>query len=54
MHSLREYGDNCLKISGSLWQYLTNFESFKFKAKVTGITPNYGNTKNIEIVVPSK
>ena len=54
MHSLIEYSDNCPKISWSLWQYLTNFESFKFKAKVTGNTPSYGNTKNVEIVVPSK
>ena len=50
------------KTSGSLWQYyrgepndnLANSESFKFKVKITGKTPNNGNEKDIEIMVPLK
>ena len=29
-------------------------KSFKSKAKITGKTPNDGNTKNVEIIVPLK
>ena len=44
----------------SLWQYykddpndnLANSESFKSKVKTTGKTPNNGNTKDVEIIVP--
>ena len=31
---------------------LANFESFKSKVKITGKTPNDGNTKDVEIIVP--
>ena len=31
-----------------------NSGSFKFKAKITGRTPSYSGTKNVEIVIPSK
>ena len=59
MYKLIEYSDNYSKKSGSLWQYykdepndnLANFESFKSKVKVTGKTPDDGNTKNVEIIV---
>ena len=62
MCSLIEYGDNYSKTSGSLWQYykddpndnLTDSESFKPKAKIRGKTPNNGNTKDVEIIVPLK
>ena len=60
MYNLIEYSDNYSKASGSLWQYykddpnnnLANSESFKSKVKITGKTPNNGNTKDVEIIVP--
>ena len=60
MYNLIEYSNNYSKTSGSLWQYykddpndnLTDSESFKSKVKITGKTPNNGNTKDIEIIVP--
>ena len=62
MYNLIEYSDNYSKTSGSLWQYykddpndnLANSESFKFKVKITGNTPNDSNTKDVEIMVPLK
>ena len=62
MYNLIEYSDNYSKTSGSLWQYykddpndnLTDSESFKSKVKITGNTPNNGNAKYIEIIVPLK
>ena len=62
MYNLIEYSDNYSKISGRLWQYykddpndnLANSESFKSKVKITGKTPNNGNTKDVEIIVPLK
>ena len=60
MYNLIEYSDNYSKTSGCLWQYckddsndnLANSESFKSKVKITGKTPNNGNTKDVEIIVP--
>ena len=57
-----EYSSNCLKTSGSLWQYykddpndnIAQSESFKSKIKLTGKTPAAGNTKDVEIIVPLK
>ena len=48
MYNLIEYSDNYWKTSTSLWQYtkdepndnLANSESFKFKVKMTGNTPD--------------
>ena len=62
MYNLIEYSDNYSKTSGSLWQYykddpndnLANSESFKSIVKITGKTPNNGNTKDVEIIVPLK
>ena len=62
VYNLIEYSDNYSKTSGSLWQYykdepndnLANSESFKSKVKITGKTPNNGNTKDVEIIVPLK
>ena len=62
MYNLIEYSDNYSKISGILWQYykdipnnnLARSESFKHKVKITGKTPNNGNTKDVEIIVPLK
>ena len=62
VYNLLEYSDNYSKTSGSLWQYykddpndnLTDSESFKSKVKITGKTPNNGNTKDFEITVPLK
>ena len=62
MYNLIEYSDNYSKTSGSLWEYYkddpndntANSESFKSKVKITGKTPNNGNTKDVEIIVPLK
>ena len=62
MYNLIEYSDNYSKTSGSLWQYykddpndnLTDSESFKSKVKITGKTPDDGNTKDVEKIVPLK
>ena len=62
MYNLIEYSDSYSKKSGSLWQYykddpsnnIAGSESFKFKVKITGKTPNNGNTKVVETIVPLK
>ena len=62
MYNLIEYSDNYSKTSGSLWQCykddpkdnVANSKSFKSKVKITGKTPNNGNTKDVEIIVPLK
>ena len=62
MYNLIEYSDNYSKTSGSLCQYykddpndnLEDSESFKYKVKVTGKTPDNGNTKDVKIFVPLK
>ena len=62
MYNLIKYSDNYAKTSGSLWQYykdepddnLVDPESFKSKIKITGKTPNDGNEKDVEIMVPLK
>ena len=62
MYNLIEYSDNYANTSRSLWQYykdeakdnLADSESFKSKIKITGKTPNYGNEKDVEIMVPLK
>ena len=62
MYNLIEYSDNYSKTSGSLWQYykddpndnMADSESFKYKVKITGKTPDNGNSKNVEIIVPLK
>ena len=62
MYNLTEYSDNYSKTSGRLWQYykdepnnnLANSKSFKSKVKITGQTPDDGNTKDVEIIVPLK
>ena len=62
MYNLIEYSDNYSKTSGSLWQYykdyptnnLADSESFKYEIKITGKTPDNGNTKHVEIIVPLK
>ena len=59
MYNLIEYSDNYSRTS---WQYykddlnnnLTDSESFKSKVKITGNTPNNGNTKDVQIIVPLK
>ena len=55
MYNLIEYSDNYSKTSGSLYQYykdelndnIAGSESFKSKVKITGKTPNDGNTKDV-------
>ena len=62
MYNLIKYSDNYSMTSGSLWQYykdipngnLARSESLKYKVKITGKTPNNGNTKDLEIIVPLK
>ena len=62
MYNLIEYSDNYSKTSEILWQYyqdnpidnIENSELFKYKIKITGKTPNNGNTKDVEIIVPLK
>ena len=64
MYNLIEYSDNYAKTSGSLWQYfrdepvddddIEDSKSFKSKTKITGKTPNDGNEKDVEIMVPLK
>ena len=62
MYNLIEYSDNYSKTSGNLWQYykdepndnIADSESFKYKVKITGKTPDDGNTKDVEIIVPLK
>ena len=61
-YNLIEYNDNYSETSGSLQQYykddpndnLANSASFKSKVKITGKTPNNGNRKDVEIIVPLK
>ena len=61
-YNLIEYSNNYSKTSGRFWQYyrdepnatLTESESFKFKAKITGKTPAAGNTKDAKIAAPLK
>ena len=60
LYNLLEYSDNYAKASGSLRQYyrdepddnLADSESFKSKIKITRKTPNNGNEKDVEIMVP--
>ena len=62
LYNLLQYSGNYAKTSGSLWQYyrdesndnLADSESFKSKIKITGKTPNNGNEKDNEIMVPLK
>ena len=62
MYNLINYSDNYAKTSGSLYQHYKDYpndniadsESFKSKVKITGKTPNNGNTKDVEIIVPLK
>ena len=62
MYNLIEYSDNYAKTSGSLWQYYrdepnensANSKPFKSKIKIAGKTPNNGNEKDVEIMVPLK
>ena len=62
MYNLIEYSNNYAKTSRSLWQYyrdepndnLANSESFKFKVKFIGRTPNNDNGKDVEVMVPLK
>ena len=62
VYNLIEYSDNYSKTSGSLWKYykddpndnLADSQLFKSKAKITGNAPIDRNTKDVEIIVPSK
>ena len=61
-YNLIEYSDKYVERSGNLSQYyrdepndnLADSESFKFKIKITEKTPNNGNEKDVEVMVPLK
>ena len=61
-YNLIEYSDNYSRTSGRLRKYykddpngnIAGSESFKYKVKITGKTPDNENTKNVEIIVPLK
>ena len=58
MYNLLEYSKKYSKKSGNLQQYfrgephnpITDSESYKFKAKITGSTSNNASSKNAEMV----
>ena len=62
MYNLIEYSDSYAKTSRSLWQYfrdepdddIEDSESFKSNVKITEKTPNNGNEKDVETMVPLK
>ena len=62
MYNLIEISDNYSKNIRKFWQYyrdhpnnnITPCESFKYKIKIAGKTPDDGNTKNVKIEVPLK
>ena len=62
MYNLIEYSDKYSNTSGSSQKYykddpndnMTQSESFKSKARITGKTPADGNRKDAEIIVPLK
>ena len=62
LYNLLKYSDNHAETSESLWQYyrdepndnLADSKSFKSKIKITEKTPNDGNEKDVEIMVPLK
>ena len=62
LYNLIEYSDSYSKTPGSLYQCykdehnnnIADSESFKSKIKITGKTPDDGNTKDVEIIVPLK
>ena len=62
MYNLIEYSDKYSKTSESLWQYykddpngnVADSESFNSKVKIMGKTPEAGNAKDVEIIVPLK
>ena len=62
MYNLIEYSHSYSKTSGSLWQYykddpnddITQSKSFKSKIKIPRKSPEAGNTKDVEIIVPLK
>ena len=63
MYNLTGYNDNYSETSGSLWQYykdekiddITDYESFKFKTKITGSTSFWMNFEmpriNYDIII---
>ena len=62
MYNLIKYRKNYSKTSDTLWNYardisadpITNSESFKYKANITGKTANDGNRKGVKFSVPLK
>ena len=62
MYKLIESSNNYSKTSGSLWKYYKDYpnddiadsKSFKFKVKITRKTPDDGNAKDVELIIPLK
>ena len=64
MYNLLEYSKNYRKTTGSLWNYYrdepnnplsSNSESFKYKASITGKTPEDNDSlTNAKVVIPLK
>ena len=64
MYNLLEYSKNYRKTTGSLWNYYrdqpsdplsTNSESFKYKTRIVGKTPQDNDSlTNVEVVIPLK
>ena len=61
MYNLTEYSDNYSKTSETLQQCyideddnITQSESFKYKIKIRGKSPDNGNSKHAEIAAPLK
>ena len=54
MYNLKKFCDNYSKTYGSLWQYYRDEPNDNLARIITGNTPNNGNTKDVEIIVPVK
>ena len=51
---MQKHLEVCGNITDEPNDHLANSESFKSKIKITGKTPNNGNEKDVEIMVPLK
>ena len=62
MYNLIEHSDSSAETSGIFLQYyrddpndnVTKYKSFISKTKITGKTPDNGNTKDVKVAVPLK
>ena len=54
MYNLKKYSDNYSRTYGSLWKYYRDEPNDNLARIITENTPNNGNTKDVEIIVPVK